>query len=181
MVGVDPVAGLRELRELAGLSLRDVARRAGTSAATIHRYESGWARFEVFTLQKLARALDCELQIRFVPTPPPRKRSRTKAARDLARLFWDRPLHPEDLERHPAWVVARVLEYGQLEDVRALVGLLGRDRFFDVLAGVHLAEPKGRRLWAGLLKLEGRRCTRRFSREAADGCWTNWRRPATTG
>lgn len=164
-----------------GLSLRTVARRAGTSAATLHRYESGWSRFEVFTLEKLARALDCRLEIRLVPSARTRRPARARAIRTLARLFWDRRLRAEDLARHPAWVVARVLEYGQRADVRCLIGALGRERFLEVLAGVHLAEPKTRRLWEELLKLEGRRCTRRFSRKEADGCWTGWKRPPTGG
>ncbi|MBN1835024.1 MAG: helix-turn-helix domain-containing protein, partial [Spirochaetales bacterium] len=40
----------RRRREL-GLSLSQLARRIRSSPATVHRYESGWHRFELYTLQ----------------------------------------------------------------------------------------------------------------------------------
>jgi transcriptional regulator with XRE-family HTH domain len=180
MDAIDPAVGLRELRKRGGWSLQDVARKAGTSAATVHRYESGWARFEVFTLRKLARALDCEIEVRFVSAPRVRRPSRAAVVKTLRRLFWDRPLQQADVDRHPAWIVARVLEYGQMGDVNAIVRRLGRERFLDVVAGLHLPGPRTRRLWDEMLKLEGRPCTRTFSREAADGYWTDSSGPATS-
>ncbi len=170
MTSRNPGVAVRELRRRRGWSLGDVARRAGTSAATICRYESGWARFEVFTLRKLARALDCELDIRFVPAAGPARTNRAAVARRIRRLFWDRPLRAADLDLHPAWVVARVLEFGQLPDVNCLVRWMGEARFLDEVAGLHLGDPRARALWQGILKLEGRRCTRKFSRSEAAVC-----------
>ena len=46
-------AAIRRQRLRRGWSLVELARRAGTSAPTVHRYESGWSRFEVRTLEKL--------------------------------------------------------------------------------------------------------------------------------
>ena len=64
-----PVLGarIRELRQAAGLTLEALAQRVGTSAPTLHRYESGWDRFEVATLRRIAAALGASLQIRLVP------------------------------------------------------------------------------------------------------------------
>ena len=42
---------IRALRKERGWSLAELARRAGTSAPTLHRYESGWERFELATLR----------------------------------------------------------------------------------------------------------------------------------
>ena len=91
-------AQLRGRRRRAGLSLSELARRVGTSAATLSRYENGWDRFEVYTLRKLATALGCRLTIRLDPLPGPREHaSRADAVQRLSRLFWDHPLVEKDL------------------------------------------------------------------------------------
>jgi transcriptional regulator with XRE-family HTH domain len=51
-----PQAVLREMRRAAGLSQRDLARRAGTSQPAIARYERGVATPSWETLQRLAAA-----------------------------------------------------------------------------------------------------------------------------
>ena len=49
---------LRDRRQQLGLSLTQLARRADTSAPTLSRYENGWSRFEVATLQKYGILVD---------------------------------------------------------------------------------------------------------------------------
>ncbi len=58
---------IRRLREGRGWTLAELARRAGTSAPTMHRYENGWDRFELATLRKIAAALHTRLEVWFVP------------------------------------------------------------------------------------------------------------------
>jgi hypothetical protein len=113
-----------------------LARRAGTSAPTLHRYESGWDRFEVATLRKLAAALDARLEIRIEPEGtriepgnPPRKGMR----RLLEPLFWDRDLDLNDLDRYPRWVIARVLMFGNLEQARTVRRYYGDDLLRDAI------------------------------------------------
>jgi transcriptional regulator with XRE-family HTH domain len=48
---------LRELRERASLSLRDLAKKAGMEFSTIHRIEQGGESPRFATLEKLAKAL----------------------------------------------------------------------------------------------------------------------------
>ncbi len=163
--------GIRRLRQQRGWTLAELARRAGTSAPTIHRYESGWRRFEVTTLGKLATALGCRLDVRFLPIPRPRAREAAGPVARLKRLFWDRRLRPADLERYPAWVVGRVLEHGTLEDVRLLEAHYGRERFLDEVSRAPFESRKTRAFWEAMLALEGRECTRRFSRREAEGSW----------
>ena len=57
---------IRSLRKARGWSLAELARRAGTSAPSLHRYESGWDRFELATLRKIASALGARLEVRLV-------------------------------------------------------------------------------------------------------------------
>ena len=160
---------LRCRRGEMGLSLSQVARRAGTSAATLSRYEHGWTRFETYTLRKLALALGCELAIELRPKPPrrPTVRSRRQACAGLARLFWDHPLKPEDLEAHPAWVVERVLEYGALEDIHTLRDTMGRRAFLSAVAAAERVSPRTRSFWRQVLELEGIPCTKKYSRNTA--------------
>ncbi len=121
---------LRERRREIGFSLAQLARRSDTSAATLSRYENGWSRFEVYTLRKLATALGCDLVVQLVPKggrdSQPR---RSEVMQKIRRLFWDRPLTTEHLENNTLWVVERVLEYGNLDDLLSLQGLLGRETF----------------------------------------------------
>lgn len=119
---------IRSLRRAAGLTLEGLARRTGTSAPTIHRYESGWDRFELATLRRIAAALGAALEVRLVPGPDPARAglpSRAGLRRLLAPLFWDRDLSTEDLETSQEWVIARVLTAGSLEQVRAVRAAFG--------------------------------------------------------
>jgi len=111
---------IRALRQDRGWSLAELARRAGTSAPTLHRYESGWERFELATLRRLASALGVQLNVSLVPiAKPAAKPSRAKLTRLLSPLFWDRPLQPQDLDEFPEWVLRRALMYGDRQQVQA--------------------------------------------------------------
>ncbi len=160
---------LRHRRLALGLSLSEVARRAGTSSATLSRYENGWTRFETYTLRKLALALDCDLQITLCPKP--RRKPHARSARDVAsrisRLFWDHPLTADDLETHSTWVIERVLEYGGLDDIEMLRDLMGRRAFLNAVASASRMSPRTRKFWQHILEMEGIPCTRKYSRNTA--------------
>jgi transcriptional regulator with XRE-family HTH domain len=166
-------AALRRLRLERGWALSDLARRAGTSAPAVHRYEAGWRRFEIATLTKLAAALGRRVDIRLVPPPrtPLERSSAGRLVDRLRRLFWDRPLETRDLRRHPSWIVQRVLELGSLDDVRSLARYYGRSAFLSLVQGVRFESPRTRAFWDAMLGEEGRTCTRKYSRREADACW----------
>jgi transcriptional regulator with XRE-family HTH domain len=164
-------AQLKERRAALGLTLARAAGRAGTSAATLCRYERGWSRFELPTLRRLAAALSCRLDIRLVPIAVPRTRGGPTGFAHLRRLFWDRRLVEDDLVRHAAWVVGRVVEHGDLEDVRWLVAKLGTDRFLALTADVRYSSTRAARLWEGIRGMEGIACTKRRSRSEAGPPW----------
>jgi transcriptional regulator with XRE-family HTH domain len=169
-----PVSEQLKQRRLAlGLSLAEVARRAGTSAATLSRYENGWTRFETYTLRKLAAALGCALEIELKPRRGPDAaplRSPAEAVSRLQRLFWEHKLGVDDLEERTTWVVERVLEYGDLEDVRMLCDSLGKNVFLRSAAAAARVSPRTRNFWSQILELEGMECTRKYSRNTAWNC-----------
>ncbi len=160
---------LKRRRQALGLSLSDVARRVGTSPATLSRYEHGWTRFETYTLRKLAVALGCELSIRLLPKTDaaPAQSGAADGFAHLKRLFWDHPLAEQDLEAHPVWVVERILEYGTLEDIHALQRIMGRARFLRTVAQADRVSPRTRNFWRQILATEGMSCTRKYSRNTA--------------
>lgn len=164
---------LRRLRVARGWSLSELARRAGTSAPTVHRYETGWRRFELYTLQKLAAALGCTLDLRLSPSRPADRAIPPRDTRDrLRRIFWDRRLRKADLERFPEWVTRRVLEVGNLDDVRALRAHYGRERFLEIVGRIQFGSKRTRIFWERMLGQEGRPCIRKFSRDEAATFWT---------
>lgn len=59
------------LRQEKGLTQEELAHRAGTSQPAIARLEAGAASPSLATLERLAQAADCELEIRVVPRPAP--------------------------------------------------------------------------------------------------------------
>lgn len=162
---------LRQLRLERGLSLSQVATRSGTSVAAVSRYESGWTRFEVYTLRKLAAALGCEITVQLTPREQPGRPDPANVVAKLGRLFWDRPLEIGHLERNTTWVVERVLEHGDLDDVRALVGLLGREGFLRRVGEARFSSDRARVFWKRILEREGVECTRRYSRQGAETSW----------
>jgi len=163
---------LRRRRTELGLTQGQLARRADTSVPTVSRYETGWTRFELATLRKLATALGCELVVRLEPDDRPVVRpTAAEVVERLGRLFWDTPLTAEHLERHTRWVVERVLELGSLPDVRELVDFLGRSTFLEQVSRARFSTARTREFWARVLDKEGVECTTRFSREAAAGFW----------
>jgi len=128
---------IRLLRQRGRWTLAELARRAGTSAPALHRYENGWDRFELETLKRIAMALDARLDIRLVPgaapSPAAGRVSAKALVRQIAPLFWDRPLRQADLTRHAGWVVERVITSGRREDVDAARAYFGDEAFRQAL------------------------------------------------
>ena len=144
---------LRQLRLANNMSLQELAGYSGSSASAIHRYESGWDRFEVRTLRRLATALGAELEIRLEPGirsadvpedgEPPTAELVFEA---VAPLFWDVDLTLDHVDRHPQWVLRRVLEYGDRDQVRLSRKYFGDDAVRR--ASQHRSmDARVRRLW----------------------------------
>ena len=162
---------LKRRRKELGLSLTQAARRAGTSPASLSRYENGWRRFEMATLRKLAASLGCKLHVTLVPMEKPRGISSAAGLERIGRLFWDHVLVPSDLTNHSRWVVSRVLEYGDLQDIRFLAGELGTARFLHLTAAVRYSSKKVARFWQSIRTMEGTTCTQKPSRPGAGEFW----------
>jgi transcriptional regulator with XRE-family HTH domain len=159
-------------RRRLGLSLSQLARRADTSPATLSRYENGWSRFEVSTLRKLATALDCDLVVKLQPRPRWVEQPAIEhVVQQIGRLFWDQILAPSHLEEHPLWVVERVLEHGNLGDIRILTAFFGRETLLRLVGEARLSSERTRVFWHQVLEREGVACTRKFSREEAASSW----------
>jgi transcriptional regulator with XRE-family HTH domain len=144
---------IRSLRKEREWSLAELARRAGTSAPTLHRYESGWERFELATLRRLAAALGVQLKVSLEPIGrgvPDAKLPIERLARLLRPLFWDRPLQPQDLNEYPDWVLRRVLMYGDRPQVEASRRFYGDDAVREAAAHRE-TDNRTRNYWSQIL------------------------------
>jgi transcriptional regulator with XRE-family HTH domain len=134
-------AQIRSLRLARGWSLAELARRVGSSAPTLHRYEGGWDRFELATLRKIASAFGARLEVRLVSDSAaggvPAGCSPRELLKLIAPLFWDRELQPDDLERYPDWVLERVLMFGDWKQ------MVAARRFYGDAAVARAAERRG--------------------------------------
>jgi transcriptional regulator with XRE-family HTH domain len=147
-------AQIRRLREVRGWSLAELARRAGTSAPSLHRYEGGWDRFEVGTLRKIAAALGAQLEVRLIcgerRARKPRRPSGGRLVRLLAPLFWDRDLSVADLEGYPHWVLRRVLMFGNGRQAAAVRSFYGDDAVLEAVEH-RSVDARTRAYWTLLL------------------------------
>jgi|SRR5271155_3622762 len=64
---MDAARLLKRARANSGLSLRDLAQRAGTSHSTISAYEAGHVNPSMLTVQRIIRAAGFEMTIDLVP------------------------------------------------------------------------------------------------------------------
>lgn len=151
-----------------------LARLVDTSPATLSRYENGWQRFEISTLRKIATALGCRLKIELEPFENDVQISDKKEfINKTGRLFWDKPLTEDDLDSYPRWVLQRVLEWGNVDDVKRLMYLMGRERFLTVVADTKFSSAKTDCFWREMLKKENIPCTKKSFRETAGNYWAN--------
>lgn len=88
---MDAAALIRTARHRAGLSQRELGRRARTSQAAIARYESGAVDPTLRTLQRLIRACHGRLEVALVIEEPPS----TIDADLRAEIRWMRQRAPE--------------------------------------------------------------------------------------
>lgn len=146
---------IRRLREARGWTLAELARRAATSGPTLHRYESGWDRFELATLRKIASALGARLDVRMVPaqrlTLRSGRPSRKSLVQQLSSLFWDRELTEADLAEYPEWVLGRVLMFGNRSQAAAVRKHFG-DEAVRRAVGRRGIEARTRAYWRLMLK-----------------------------
>lgn len=61
---------IRQLRDSAGLTQRELARRLGVTQPNVARWESGRSIPDLKTLQRIADALDLNLAVIFSAMPP---------------------------------------------------------------------------------------------------------------
>jgi transcriptional regulator with XRE-family HTH domain len=146
-------AQIRRLRTEAGLTLAELAVRAGTSAPTMHRYETGWNRFEVATLRRIAEGLGTRLEIRFVPADrgPHPVPTAVELVDLLSPLFWDKELELAHLERFPGWVLERVVDFGSREQVSAARAWFGDQLLAEVIERPGV-DARSRNYWRMLLE-----------------------------
>ncbi len=136
-----------------------MADRAGTSAPTMHRYESGYEGYSFSTLKKIAEALDSDLEIRFQPRSrsqpsgerPAKKPDRKRLFESVHSLFWDRDISASDLDDFPVWALRRILMEGSLTQARLAVAYYGTERMVEVIRSRGI-DDKTRAFWENQLR-----------------------------
>lgn len=123
---------LRRARRAAGLSQRELARRAGTSSATVSQYESGHKEPRIDTLARLLDTCGHRLDVRAVRLRSSAQDRRTARSRALHRAIAER------LREQPEAVLARARH--NVATLRAANADGSADPWLDCWAGL-LAGP----------------------------------------
>lgn len=83
-----------------------------------------------------------------------KQKEKTTLPEFLRAYFWDVTFEELEVKRHAFLVVKRVLDRGNLRDIRWLVKTYGRDKIRKVvMATIDLARPTGN-FWADILGLD---------------------------
>jgi hypothetical protein len=69
-------------------------------------------------------------------------------------------------------VVGRIVEYGDIADVRFLAGVIGVKRFLQLTGSVRFSSRRAARFWELIRTMEGIACTRERSRPEVESFWT---------
>lgn len=69
MVGLE----IKKYREKAGLTYEQLAEMIGSKGDTIYRFETGKKNPSFPMLEKISKALNCDIDIKFKPKPKPKK------------------------------------------------------------------------------------------------------------
>ena len=92
----------------------------------------------------------------------------------IRRLFWDRDLQAADIDAYPRWIVKRVLDYGDLPDIKAVLRYFVRERLFALLDGISFDSVRTARFWQQIMVSEGRSpCMKKPFRREAEQLWKN--------
>jgi transcriptional regulator with XRE-family HTH domain len=84
---VTAAQAIREIRRRSGLGLRELARRAGTSHATLHAYEAGAKEPRLDTVARLADAAGFALEVVLAPRPDAGDDARRAKGEELAAVL----------------------------------------------------------------------------------------------
>lgn len=57
-------------------------------------------------------------------------------------LFWDVDINKVDMDKYPAYVIQRVLEYGRLEDWHLIRSYYGLDKIVSVCKSLRSLDPR---------------------------------------
>ncbi|MCX7045339.1 MAG: hypothetical protein NTX50_07655 [Candidatus Sumerlaeota bacterium] len=80
-------------------------------------------------------------------------------------------MEESDIGQYPLWVMGRVLDYGDLPDVHALIQFYERDVFLPIAAQVRFTTPRAENFWRQILEQENIPCTKRSFPQEANLFW----------
>lgn len=104
---MDAAVLLQEARRRSGLSRRELARRAGTSASTLSAYESGASVPSVSTLSRVLRAAGFEAEANLRPLPSADERELAEKIEALFSFVDVLPRRQRGPLRYPVFGVAK--------------------------------------------------------------------------
>lgn len=89
-------------------------------------------------------------------------------------LFWDVDLRNLDIEKHEDFIIARVLEYGNIDDLKWLFQTYSRSKIQKVLTNTRAISPKSAYFWKYKLNVkEPLRCLQKHYLQTRRKHWNN--------
>lgn len=73
-------------------------------------------------------------------------------------LFWDRDVNTIDPAKHCQFIIERVLQYGDVEDVRWAKGYYGDEALREVVVKNHILDHKSQNFWCVYFNIDPALC-----------------------
>ncbi|MBI5574354.1 MAG: helix-turn-helix domain-containing protein [Elusimicrobia bacterium] len=138
---------LKDYRERAGLSQKNLARNAGVIQPFISNLENGKIdNITIETVEKIFSVIGYGVKIK--PYKLPREEYKNHPVPYSVKCFWDVDRNNLSLLKNTRFIVERILEFGDKRDVKWLFSNLRTEKIIEILRKSRSLSKKSLNFWA---------------------------------
>ncbi|MFN3527936.1 MAG: DUF6922 domain-containing protein [Candidatus Altarchaeaceae archaeon] len=80
------------------------------------------------------------------------KHQKSNLPEEFRKYFWDCEFEELSLEKYPKFIIERILQFGNINDIKWLLSKVNRDLFFEVATTSRRLDDKTKNFWKIYLK-----------------------------